>query len=74
MRTVEMMKKVLPVLKTISAEEKIKLTLELFYIADAYRFIKFYLDGKHNIDNKKFELLSSAEGIHYLFQKELENY
>ena len=73
-KTVEMMKKALPILKTISCEEKIKLTLELFFIADAYRFIKFYLDGKHNIDNKKFELLSSVEGIHYLFQKELENY
>ena len=73
-KTVEMMKKVLPMLKTISAEEKIKLALELFFIADAYRFIKFYLGGKHNIDQKKFELLSSVEGIHYLFQKELENY
>ena len=66
--------KALPILKTISCEEKIKLTLELFFIADAYRFIKFYLDGKHNIDNEKFKLLSNAKGIHYLFQKELENY
>ena len=50
------------------------LAIELFFIADAYRFIKFYLNGKHNIDQKKFELLSSVEGIHYLFQKELEKY
>ena len=73
-QTVEMMKKALPKLKTISNVEKIKLAVELFFIADTYRFIKFYLNGKHNIDEKKFELLSSVEGIHYLFQKELENY
>ena len=73
-KTVEMMKKVQPKLKTISNVEKIKLAVELFFIADAYRFIKFYLGGKHNIDQKKFELLSSVEGIHYLFQKKLENY
>lgn len=73
-KTVEMMKKALPRLKTIGNVEKIKLAIELFFIADAYRFIKFYLNGKHDIDQKKFELLSSVEGIHYLFQKELEKY
>ena len=73
-KTVEMMKKALPKLKTISDVEKIKLTIELFFIADTYRFIKFYLNGKHNIDQKKFELLSSVEGIHYLFQEELKKY
>ena len=73
-KTVEMMKAALPKLKTIDSKERIKLMVELFFIADSYRFIKVFLNGKHNIDNKKFKLLSNIKGIHSLFQKELENF
>ena len=48
--------------------------VELFFIADSYRFIKFYLNGKHNIDDEKFKLLSSVSGIHNLLQRELEKF
>ena len=68
------MKAALPKLKTIDSKERIKLMVELFFIADSYRFIKVFLNGKHNIDNKKFKLLSNIKGIHSLFQKELENF
>ena len=73
-KTVNMMKKALPKLKTIDPKERVKLMLELFFIADSYRFIKVFLNGKHSIDSKKFQLLSNVKGIHYLFQNELQGY
>ena len=69
-----MMKKALPKLKTIDPKERVKLMIELFFIADSYRFIKVFLNGKHSIDSKKFQLLSNVKGIHYLFQNELKGY
>ena len=48
--------------------------IELFFIADTYRFVKFYLNGKHNIDKEKFKLLSTVSGIHTQLQKELEKF
>ena len=68
------MNRVLPKLKTLSSKEKTELMVELFFIADSYRFIKFYLNGKHNIDDEKFKLLSSVSGIHNLLQRELEKF
>jgi len=71
-KTVETMNRKLPKIKTLSSREKTKLMIELFFIADSYRFIKFYLNGKHNIDKEKFKLLSTVPEIHGQLQKELE--